>query len=691
MLKKDDLLPEACFCDEKDSQGNFTVDFQRILYNCENLLDKKFTNGSKDIVMIPKTSGVQRVVVHQGFYETLDKATLVSNTGLQTSEFVYNPTLRASEGVIGYINCEDDKMFTKNSLFTLYKDYKCTVPIPAPENWRGTNTSDDKITVSGDYLTKMHTPFIITVYRSGVDIYKIPDDDFGHGLNFYGSGIWAPGSYDSDSETIFIGTGNAQIIPFEEDLRMMRHSLIATKGQTWVDDNLGPYGDEHDLWIGTYARWTEDGNHLADTACMFPGSICDSYLPDISGKFPAYGYDESSPCEPQFNSASATTLRRRAQKTLVDIYKTPKSARMRRQLHNSIIAINARNGGLEWADQLTPQDSYSVHQGLVGKHDRLSSQFKCFAGLNCDNACGMMIATDKDGKKTGYTAWKTGMHAFYDISKKTNTIGVNNDTSFGLDEGVSYMDVPCLKDSSKKLDETINTGYPGINEEGWGALDYLPLGMNGSPPMNYWGHCAADETYIYASRLSNSFFSTQNNILHTRNDAGELIRKYDNLSLDEVKKMVPPWASDRIVKFENYFAVVWGYSPYAPFLSILNITTPTLCFGLYTHSGEWVWDVIHPLEEHKAVPEEGGMLSTFGATLLPGGIMSVGTPLSKLLWVNVQNGDLVHTQKFMGNSPPYVGALINDGGEYVLPLSGKFLQPHGKLNRMIQMFTPGGL
>ena len=53
-------------------------------------------------------------------------------------------------------------------------------------------------------------------------------------------------------------------------------------------------------------------------------------------------------------------------------------------------------------------------------------------------------------------------------------------------------------------------------------------------------------------------------------------------------------------------------------------------------------------------------------------IFSVGTNSPELLWVDVYNGVVLERQKFLNNKPAYVGALVQDGKEIVLPLSGKF-------------------
>ena len=314
-----------------------------------------------------------------------------------------------------------------------------------------------------------------------------------------------------------------------------------------------------------------------------------------------------------------------------------------------------------------------------------------FAGINGDNACGVMLYTTPSGGRKGYTAWKTGMQSFFDFdlpSEDQQSIGVTGDNTPGLDEGITEMKVPLIKDTA--VDFLSTSGNP--NEDGWGALDAGPLGLNGSPPMAYWGHCASDGAFVYTTRLGTDIYSRVNNLLYTRTADGVLTAKYaEELSLSEVKEAVGSDWADYIIRGEDgQFAVsVRNTNTWNAFYGLPSKSKAILVYSLHDgESGKKIWDV---LLEPGAFANDGGIRSTYGAVLLPGGIMSVGTPHQDLMWVNVWNGELVHTQKFLGDDPPYVGALVSDGMICVLPLSGKFFNPGGQTDRLLDFSTPAGI
>ena len=348
-----------------------------------------------------------------------------------------------------------------------------------------------------------------------------------------------------------------------------------------------------------------------------------------------------------------------------------------------------------FADQHTPQDVYALHQGLLGFHDRMATLPAIFAGINGDNACGMMVMTDEDGNKKGYTCWKSGSHSFYDIEGDLSTCvtkAVSTDDG-KMSNGLASLNPPSIN-GTQTLADTITTGDSGMTDEGFGAFDYGPLSINGSPPFGYWGHCGADSDYVYAARMHGSFASTRNNIVST-GSLDELSDKYtgDASGLAQAQAENPEWAT-RLGLFNGKVSVVYQYNMLHPLTTGVTDVNHAMCVSVYTHSGAHVWDVFYDIESKDVGGTDSGMLSAFGMTVLRGGIVSVGTPLPTFVWVNARTGKVMCRQTYTADKPAYVGALVTDGAQMVFPLSGKFLyKPEffGPSNRFIHMQTPGGI
>lgn len=689
MLKPGDLLPEASFTE--------TDDFMRIWYNCANLVGKKFTDGSNNegASMVPKTTGVNRVIL-AGSSVTDDLLAYGSGNTVGMNQKI------GSDSRAGYIDCSSGVTFNETTVFPVFVDYRMTSRL-VTDNSFDTDVSGieidnttGEISVTGEYLIHIKHPFMIKLFKSGAGSYVL-DIDEAHSLNYYGGGIWSPISYDKDSETVFFGTGNAQHIPLEDEIRMMRASLIATKGQNWVNHNVGDYGDELDPWVGSFASLEKTKNlgiGGLDKGVQ-NGSLHNTYLTSdvnnepILSKMSLGGGHEPSDIK---------HLRKKIIDSSTAINNATKSPRQRRHLLSSAVAINARDGALKWGITLTPQDIYAFHQNLLGYgNDRLNLKLHHFTGSNADNACGVMLYTTDAGNRRGFTAWKSGGQMVFDLDRVTNTIGVQGDTSVSLDEGVTIMDTPNIVGT-----EDPTTISHNLNTEGWsnGGCDALPLAL--SPPTNYWGHCASDGKYIYTTRVGGSVYSHKNNILCNPPDVitGEVKSKYLNGETLEDVKAAHPDLANVIFKDEKGFCL-----SYSIFCSFLTYNAPhegiKIIYSVYDASNnEHVWDVLETVQEKlefqpwgSAKLPDNGLLSTFGATLLPGNIMSVGMAIPDLVWMNLLTGKRVFTQKFNNGMTAYAGTLLSNGALYTLPVAGKFFNPTGGLqtNRYLEKHTPDGV
>ena len=341
MLKAGDTLPAQSF-----RPG---YDFYRTFYPANHFVGKLLSDGNGGTEV--KMQGAQRVYLHPDL-----KAHSVDSQVEGDTQTFTDSRMVGSTATIGYINLGAGPYAAGDPIpvYATYQDAVTTgtrlVIVADTERHPGETDADARTRyannggtvdmVTGEVITTLDylgntlkTPFMITSYSAMANTYVFPDDDMAHGFNYFGSGVWSPGSFcttKSGRNLFFFASGNAQMIPVEDQLFMKRASQVAKTGsESAADATYGPYGAEFDPYAGSYGRWVEENKE--------PGSLEKSGIGGFTLDTHAYLDDAGNMYEKSSQSgADASYLanfiikRTGLQPSLLAIHKALKTSRQRR-------------------------------------------------------------------------------------------------------------------------------------------------------------------------------------------------------------------------------------------------------------------------------------------------------------------------------------------------------------------------